>query len=149
MSSVPVTGPRRLPAKPVVAVVGATGAVGVEILQCLEKRRFPHSGIRALASARSAGKKLPFAGNAVTVTELNEQSFDGVDLALFSAGGATSRRFAPIAVSAGAVVVDNSSAFRMQADVPLVVPEINPEKLATHPGIIANPNCAAIISITP
>ncbi len=150
MPSVSSAGqPRRIPAKPVIAVVGATGAVGVEILLCLEKRRFPYSGVRALASGRSAGKKLPFAGGSLTVEELNESSFDGVDLALFSAGGATSRKFAPIATARGAVVVDNSSAFRMNADVPLVIPEINPEALAKHPGIIANPNCAAIISITP
>lgn len=149
MQSSAAAGSRRIPAKPVIAVVGATGAVGVEILGCLEKRRFPHSSIRALASARSVGKQLSFAGKPLAVTELTESSFDDVDLALFSAGGSISRMFAPIAVSSGAVVVDNSSAFRMQSDVPLVVPEINPEKLAGHPGIIANPNCAAIISITP
>lgn len=141
--------PRRMPAKPVIAIVGATGAVGVEILQCLEKRRFPFSEVRALGSARSAGKTLRFAGQALMVTELDESSFDGVDLALFSAGGATSRRFAPIAVAKGAVVVDNSSAFRMDEGVPLVVPEINPQAIAGHRGVIANPNCAAIISITP
>jgi aspartate-semialdehyde dehydrogenase len=150
MSSATAAGqPSRLPAKPVIAVVGATGAVGVEILSCLEKRKFPYSEVRALASARSAGKQLPFAGKSVTVTELTEQSFDGVHLALFSAGGATSKKYAPIAVSKGAVVVDNSSAFRMDKNIPLVVPEINPETMAHHPGIIANPNCAAIISITP
>jgi aspartate-semialdehyde dehydrogenase len=143
------TQPGRIPARPVIAVVGATGAVGVEILQCLEKRRFPFSSIRALASARSAGKKLPFGKQSLTVEELTESSFDGVNLALFSAGSATSKKYGPIAVAKGAVVVDNSSAFRMQADIPLVVPEINPEQLAKHPGIIANPNCAAIISITP
>ena len=141
--------PRGIPARPVIAVVGATGAVGIEILQCLEKRKFPYSSVRALASARSAGKRLPFDGKSITVEELTESSFDGVHLALFSAGGATSKKYAPIAVAKGAVVVDNSSAFRMQSDVPLVVPEINPEQLAKHPGIIANPNCAAIISITP
>jgi len=140
---------QRIHSNPVVAIVGATGAVGVEILQCLEKRRFPLSAVRALASARSAGKTLPFAGQSLKVTELSESAFDGVHLALFSAGGSTSRKYAPIAVARGAVVVDNSSAFRMDADVPLVVPEINPEALATHRGIIANPNCAAIISITP
>jgi aspartate-semialdehyde dehydrogenase len=139
----------RLPAKPVIAVVGATGAVGVEILNCLEKRKFPYSEVRALASARSAGKQLPFAGKSLTVAELTESSFDGVHLALFSAGSSTSKKFGPIAVSKGAVVVDNSSAFRMEKHVPLVVPEINPEAMANHPGIIANPNCAAIISITP
>jgi aspartate-semialdehyde dehydrogenase len=141
--------PARLPAKPVIAIVGATGAVGVEILSCIEKRKFPYAEIRALASARSAGKQLPFAGKSVTVTELTEKSFDGVHLALFSAGSATSKKFGPIAVSKGAVVVDNSSAFRMDKTIPLVVPEINPEAMANHPGIIANPNCAAIISITP
>ncbi len=144
-----IVEPRRLPAHPVIAVVGATGAVGVEILHCLEKRKFPYSSVRALASARSAGRQLPFAGQSITVTELTEASFDGVDLALFSAGGSLSRKYAPVAAAKGALVVDNSSAFRMQADVPLVVPEINPETLASHPGIIANPNCAAIISITP
>jgi aspartate-semialdehyde dehydrogenase len=149
MQSSAAAGPRRIPARPVIAVVGATGAVGVEILQCLEKRKFPYSSVKALASARSAGKTLPFAGTSLTVEELTESSFDGVHLALFSAGSGTSKKFAPIAVSRGAVVVDNSSAFRMQADVPLVVPEINPEQLENHPGIIANPNCAAIISITP
>jgi len=140
---------QRIPTNPVVAVVGATGAVGVEILQCLEKRRFPVANVRALASARSAGKQLPFGGKSVTVTELNDASFDGVHLALFSAGSSTSKKYAPIAVARGAVVVDNSSAFRMDPQIPLVVPEINPEALATHNGIIANPNCAAIISITP
>lgn len=140
---------RRIRANPVIAVVGATGAVGIEILHCLEKRRFAHSAVRALASARSAGRTLPFAGGALTVTELNDAAFDGVDLALFSAGGSISRRYAPIAAARGAVVVDNSSAFRMDAGVPLVIPEINPEALAAHGGIIANPNCAAIISITP
>ena len=141
--------PRRMPERPVIAVVGATGAVGVEILQCLEKRKFPYASVRALASARSAGKKLPFAGGSLTVEELTESSFDGVNLALFSAGSSTSKRYGPIAVAKGAVVVDNSSAFRMQSDIPLVVPEINSGELAKHPGIIANPNCAAIISITP
>jgi len=149
MQSSAAAGPRRIPANPVVAVVGATGAVGIEILQCLEKRKFPYASVRALASARSAGKQLPFAGKSLTVEELTEKSFEGVHLALFSAGSGTSKKFAPIAVSQGAVVVDNSSAFRMNADVPLVVPEINPEQLARHGGIIANPNCAAIISITP
>jgi len=150
MSSAQAAGQlSRLPAKPVIAVVGATGAVGVEILNCIEKRNFPYSEIRALASARSAGKQLPFAGKTVTVTQLNEQSFDGVHLALFCAGGATSRKYAPIATARGAVVVDNSSAFRMDDGVPLVVPEINPQAMAGHHGIISNPNCAAIISITP
>jgi aspartate-semialdehyde dehydrogenase len=134
---------------PVVAVVGATGAVGVELMQCLEQRRFPLSNLRLFASARSAGKTLPFRGKPVTVEELTEDSFGGVDIALFSAGGSQSKRFAPPAVRAGAVVVDNSSAFRMDPGVPLVVPEINPEAVREHKGIIANPNCSTIISITP
>ena len=134
---------------PVVAVVGATGAVGVELLQCLEQRRFPLSELKLFASARSAGKTLPFRGKPVAVQELTEDSFKGVDIALFSAGGSQSKRFAPIAVRQGAVVVDNSSAFRMDAGVPLVVPEINPQAVREHKGIIANPNCSTIISITP
>jgi aspartate-semialdehyde dehydrogenase len=134
---------------PVVAIVGATGAVGVELMQCLEQRRFPLSELRLFASARSAGKTLPFRGKPVTVQELTEDSFRGVDIALFSAGGSTSRRFGPLAVRQGAVVVDNSSAFRMDPAVPLVVPEINPEAVRLHKGIIANPNCSTIISITP
>lgn len=134
---------------PVVAIVGATGAVGVELIRCLEQRRFPLSELRLFASARSAGKQLNFRGQALEVRELSEDSFPGVDIALFSAGGATSRRFAPIAVRAGAIVIDNSSAFRMDPQVPLVVPEINPQTIRTHKGIIANPNCCAIISITP
>jgi aspartate-semialdehyde dehydrogenase len=134
---------------PVVAIVGATGAVGVELIRCLEQRRFPLSELRLFASARSAGKQLNFRGQALEVRELSEDSFQGVDIALFSAGGATSRRFAPIAVRAGAVVIDNSSAFRMDPQVPLVVPEINPHSIRAHKGIIANPNCCAIISITP
>ena len=134
---------------PVVAIVGATGAVGVELIRCLEERRFPLSELRLFASARSAGKMLAFRGQALAVRELNEHSFSGVDIALFSAGGSTSKRFAPIAVRAGATVVDNSSAFRKDAGVPLVVPEINPHTLRSHQGIIANPNCCAIIAITP
>ena len=134
---------------PVVAIVGATGAVGMEMIGCLERRRFPLSELRLLASARSAGKKLEFRGEPLAVRELTEASFEGVDLALFSAGGSVSRKFAPIAVRAGAVVVDNSSAFRMDPAVPLVVPEINPRAVREHRGIIANPNCTAIISITP
>jgi aspartate-semialdehyde dehydrogenase len=130
---------------PVVAVVGATGAVGVEIVQCLERRRFPLSELRLLASARSAGRRLPFAGQEQPVQELTERAFDGVDVAIFAAGGSVSRRFAPLAVRAGSIVIDNSSAFRMQADVPLVVPEINAGELARHRGIIANPNCVAVI----
>ena len=134
---------------PVVAVVGATGAVGVELMQCLEQRNFPLSKLRLFASARSAGKTLPFRGKPVVVEELTEDSFRGVNIALFSAGGTQSKKYAPAAVRHGTVVVDNSSAFRMDADVPLVVPEINPEALRGHKGIIANPNCSTIISITP
>jgi aspartate-semialdehyde dehydrogenase len=134
---------------PVVAIIGATGAVGVELLECLERRRFPLSELRLFASARSVGKALQFRGAKLPVRELTDDSFDGVDIALFSAGSSTSRRFAPTAVRAGAVVVDNSSAYRMDADVPLVVPEINAGVIRTHRGIIANPNCSAIISITP
>lgn len=135
--------------QPVVAIVGATGAVGAELITCLEQRRFPLSELRLLASARSAGKVLQFGGRDVVVRELDERSFEGVDIALFSAGGAQSKRFAPIAVRSGAVVVDNSSAFRMAEDVPLVVPEVNAGALADHPGIIANPNCVAIVAAVP
>jgi len=134
---------------PLVAIVGATGAVGVEMLGCLERRRFPLSELRLLASARSAGKTLEFRGRPLAVRELTEASFDGVELALFSAGSPVSKKFAPLAVRAGAVVIDNSSAFRMDDAVPLVVPEINSQALRGHRGIIANPNCTAIISITP
>jgi aspartate-semialdehyde dehydrogenase len=141
--------PSNIPSRPVVAVVGATGAVGVELLHCLEKRRFPLSDLKLFASARSAGKKLEYRGAQLVVEELTEKAFEGVHIGLFSAGGSTSRRFAPAAVRAGTVVVDNSSAFRMDADVPLVVPEINADAIATHKGIIANPNCSAIVSITP
>ena len=130
-------------------MVGATGAVGVELLRCLEQRNFPLAELRLFASARSAGKSLTFRGERLALRELREDSFEGVTLALFSAGAATSRRFAPLAVQAGATVIDNSSAFRMDPAVPLVVPEINPESLRGHRGIIANPNCCAIISITP
>ena len=129
----------------VVAIVGATGAVGVELIACLERRGFPVSQLKLLASARSAGKSLPFRGEQVMVEELTEASFEGVDVAFFSAGAGISRRFAPVAVAAGAVVVDNSSAFRMDADKPLVVPEVNGETLSEHKGVVANPNCVAAI----
>jgi len=141
--------PDRPSSSPIVAIVGATGAVGVELIRCLEKREFPLAELRLFASARSAGKTLAFRGAALPVRELDEASFRGVDLALFSAGASTSKRFAPVAVHAGATVIDNSSAFRMDPAVPLVVPEINPQTLKGHRGIIANPNCSAIISITP
>jgi aspartate-semialdehyde dehydrogenase len=145
----PTVAAQTLNANPVVAIVGATGAVGVELLRCLETRRFPLSGLRLLASPRSAGKIMSFNNSPVPVEELTDDSFAGVDLALFSAGGGISRHFAPVAVRHGAIVVDNSSAFRMDPAVPLVVPEINPGEIARHAGIIANPNCAAIIAITP
>jgi len=135
--------------KPVVAVVGATGAVGVELIGCLEQRNFPLSELKLFASARSAGKTLPFKGQQIAVQELTEDSFKGVDIALFSAGGSQSKKYAPHAVKAGTVVVDNSSAFRMDKDVPLVIPEINAQKIKEHKGIIANPNCSAITAITP
>lgn len=135
--------------KPVVAIVGATGAVGSEFIGCLTKRDFPVGKLKALASARSAGKTLDFRGQRVAVEELTQDSFGGVDIALFSAGGSISRKFAPVAVKAGAVVVDNSSAFRMQSDVPLVIPEINAQRIRDHKGIIANPNCAAITALVP
>jgi aspartate-semialdehyde dehydrogenase len=134
---------------PVVAIVGATGAVGMEMIGCLERRQFALRELRLLASARSAGKKLEFRGEPLAVRELTEASFEGVDLALFSAGSSVSKEFAPVAVRAGAIVIDNSSAFRMDPEVPLVVPEINPLAAREHRGIIANPNCTAIISITP
>lgn len=137
------------PSEPVVAVVGATGAVGVEIVRCLEQRNFPLSRLKLLSSARSAGKKMSFRGTEIVVEELTERSFDDVNLALFSAGSGISRKFAPIAVERGAVVVDNSSAFRMDDSVPLVVPEINADSMKSHRGIVANPNCAAVISVTP
>jgi aspartate-semialdehyde dehydrogenase len=134
---------------PTVAIVGATGAVGVEFAGCMERRNFPAGKLVPLASARSLGKTMMFRGAEVPVQELTEHSFEGVDIAMFSAGASISRKFAPIAVKAGAVVVDNSSAFRMDPQVPLVVPEINANRIADHKGIIANPNCATIIALVP
>ena len=129
----------------VVAVAGATGAVGREMLRILEQRRFPMKKLVPLASARSAGKTLEFAGAQVTVEELRPSSFAGVDIALFSAGAGVSRQYAPLAAQAGAVVIDNSSAWRMDPDCPLVVPEVNMQAAMTRPkGIIANPNCSTI-----
>lgn len=128
----------------VVAVAGATGAVGREMLKTLYGRKFPASKVIALASARSAGSRVPYGDQELTVQELKTDSFEGVDLALFSAGGGTSKEFAPHAAHAGCVVVDNSSAWRMDPRCPLVVPEVNPEALATQQGIIANPNCSTI-----
>ncbi|MDL1971722.1 MAG: aspartate-semialdehyde dehydrogenase [Deltaproteobacteria bacterium] len=129
-----------------VAVVGATGAVGNEMVKVLEERRFPVNELRLLASKRSVGKKISFNGNEVKVEELTEDSFKGVQISLFSAGASVSKRFAPIAAKSGCVVIDNSSAFRMEADIPLVVPEVNPHAIAQYKnrGIIANPNCSTI-----
>ncbi len=128
-----------------IAVVGATGAVGQEILRTLERRNFPVAELRALASARSAGKTVEFRGEAIAVQELRAEAFADIDYALFSAGATRSRQFAEACTQAGAVMIDNSSAFRMRPDVPLVVPEINPGDLRKHAGIIAVPNCSAII----
>lgn len=128
-----------------VAIAGATGAVGAEFLRVLEIRGFPVASLRLLASERSAGKHLEWRGSEYPVEKLGEDSFAGVDIALFSAGGARSKQFALAAVSSGAVVIDNSSAFRMEPDVPLVIPEINAEALRDHRGILANPNCSTII----
>src|SRR5258707_12725283 len=133
--------------RPHVAVVGATGAVGIEMLKTLEKRNFPIGKLTLLASARSVGKKLRFRGEEFTVAELTKDSFAGIDIALFSAGGSISREFAPIAAKAGCVVVDNSSAFRMDDKVPLVIPEINPADVKLHEGIIANPNCTTAVAL--
>lgn len=128
-----------------VAIVGATGAVGGELIKVLQDRDFPVSKLRLLASGRSAGKTLPFRGAPVTVEAVDEASFAGVDLVLFAADAETSRQHAPRARAAGALVVDNSSAFRLDLDCPLVVPEVNAETLAHHRGIVANPNCTAIL----
>jgi len=133
--------------KPHVAVAGATGAVGIEMLKTLEKRNFPVGKLTLLASARSAGKTLTFKGTDVTVQELTKDSFAGVDIALFSAGGGISKEFAPAAVQAGCVVVDNSSAYRQDDNVPLVIPEINASDVKAHKGIIANPNCTTAITL--
>ena len=132
-----------------VAVVGATGAVGIEMIKCLEERDFPVADLKLFASPRSAGKRLAYRGTEVPVEVAGPDIFKGIDIAFFSAGGGTSRALAPAAAKSGAVVVDNSSAFRMDPAVPLVVPEINPEAAAAHQGIIANPNCSTIIAIMP
>ena len=128
------------------AIVGATGAVGQEFLKLIEERNFPFGELKLLASSRSAGKKINFMGKEYTVEETTEKSFDGVKFALF-AGGAASKLFAPAAVKAGAIVIDNSSNFRMDPNVPLVVPEVNPQAIRRHKGIIANPNCSTIIMV--
>jgi len=132
-----------------VAIMGATGAVGTELLDILAERKFPVSELRLLASARSAGKSLKYQDEDIKVQELKHDSFRGIDLVLASAGGKISKEFAPSAVKAGAVVVDNTSYFRMTEGVPLVIPEINPEDIAKHKGIIANPNCSTIIMALP
>ena len=132
-----------------VAIVGATGAVGREFIGCIESRGIDIKSLKLLASARSAGKTYPFRDQILTVEELKDDSFHGVDIALFSAGSGISKQFAPIAVKAGAVVVDNSSAFRADPAVPLVVPEINARRIKDHKGIIANPNCSAITTLVP
>ncbi|OUO88349.1 aspartate-semialdehyde dehydrogenase [Gordonibacter sp. An230] len=145
-----MTWTKIMPARPVVAVAGATGAVGAEFLRVLHDLDFPASEVRALASARSAGKKLPFDGcgdvpaGDLTVQEMTPKSFEGVDIALFSCGASVSKQLREAVVRAGAVMIDNSSAFRMDADVPLVVPEVNPGDIAWHSGVIANPNCSTI-----
>ncbi len=130
-----------------VVIAGATGAVGQDILKVLERRNFPVDSLRLLASSRSVGKKLTFRGEEQTVEELTEKSFGGIDIALFSAGADRSRRFCPAAVRSGAVCVDNSSAFRMDPQVPLVVPEVNAQRIREHHGIIANPNCSTIVMV--
>jgi aspartate-semialdehyde dehydrogenase len=132
-----------------IAIAGVTGAVGQEFLSIIEERDFPFDSIKMLASSRSAGKTIQFKGKEYVVEQMTDKSFDRVDIALFSAGADRSKAFAPAAVKAGAVVIDNSSAFRMVPDVPLVIPEINPQMIKEHKGIIANPNCSTIIGIVP
>lgn len=130
-----------------IAIVGATGAVGVEMLRVLERRNFPVASLRLLASPRSSGKTLTFRGKDIVVEPLQPSAFAGIDIALFSAGGSISKEYAPVAVESGAVVIDNSSAFRQQENVPLVVPEVNGADVAHHKGIIANPNCTTAITL--
>jgi aspartate-semialdehyde dehydrogenase len=132
-----------------VAIVGATGAVGQEFLNVLAQRKFPIKNLTLLASSRSAGKTVEFAGKAYTIQELTRESFAGIDIAFFSAGGSISKEYAPAAVAAKAIVVDNTSAFRMKEGIPLVVPEVNPEQIHKHNGLIANPNCSTIIMNVP
>ncbi|MDH7500324.1 MAG: aspartate-semialdehyde dehydrogenase, partial [candidate division NC10 bacterium] len=132
-----------------VAVAGATGAVGEVMIRILQERNFPVRSLRLLASERSVGKELEFKGERIRVEQMTASSFAGIDIALFSAGASRSKEFCPAAVKAGAVVIDNSSAFRMEPDVPLVVPEVNPEAIGKHKGIIANPNCTTIVTVVP
>jgi aspartate-semialdehyde dehydrogenase len=136
-----------MPRKYHVAVVGATGAVGIELLRVMERRAFPVADLRLLASPRSTGRELEFRGAKFAVEALSRDSFTGIDLAFFSAGASIARQFASLARRAGAVVIDNSSAFRMDDDVPLIIPEINPEDLRTHRGLIANPNCTTAVAL--
>ena len=150
-----MTWNKKMPANPVVAVAGATGAVGQEFMEVLHDLDFPASEVRALASARSAGKKIPFDGcgqvsqGELTVQEMTPEAFEGVDIALFSAGAGVSKAMREAVVAAGAVMIDNSSAFRMDEDVPLIVPEVNPDDVSWHNGVIANPNCTTIIMSLP
>ena len=150
-----MTWTKPMPAHPVVAVAGATGAVGQEFMKVLHDVDFPASEVRALASARSAGKKIPFDGcgdvpaGELTVIEMTPEAFEGVDIALFSAGAGVSKEMREAVTAAGAVMIDNSSAFRMDDDVPLVVPEVNPDDVLWHNGVIANPNCTTIIMSLP
>ena len=130
-----------------VAIVGATGAVGIELLRVMERRDFPVADLRLLASPRSFGKSLEFRGQDFSIGALSQDSFAGIDLAFFSAGAGTAKQFAPIAQRAGAVVIDNSSAFRMDTDVPLIIPEINLEDIHKHRGMIANPNCTTAVAL--
>ena len=130
-----------------IAIVGATGAVGAEFFRVMERRNFPVASIRALASGKSAGKKVQFRDQSVTVEELGENSFEDTEIAFFSAGGEISRKFVPIAQKAGVIAIDNSSVFRMDPEVPLVIPEINPDDVKQHRGIIANPNCTTAVAL--
>lgn len=136
-----------MPKKYHVAIVGATGAVGIELLRVMERRDFPVANLRLLASARSAGRKLEFRNREFSVETLGPDSFSGIDLAFFSAGSGTAKEFAPHAQAAGAVVIDNSAAFRMEESVPLVIPEINPDDVGAHRGLIANPNCTTAVAL--
>jgi aspartate-semialdehyde dehydrogenase len=130
-----------------VAIVGATGAVGAELLRVLERRSFPVKTLRPIGSSRSAGKTISFRGDSIAVEQLNERSFDKIDMAFFSAGGEVSRKWVPVARDSGAAVIDNSSVFRMDPDVPLVIPEINANDVKQHRGIIANPNCTTAVAL--
>ena len=130
-----------------IAIVGATGAVGAELLKVLERRSFPVASLRPLASSRSVGRHVEFQNKPVAVEELSERSFDNIDIAFFSAGGEISRRFVPAARKSGAIVIDNSSVFRMEPDVPLVIPEINGDDVRQHRGLIANPNCTTAVAL--